>query len=331
MKILKNKSIVVFEINDDNRKHEFKGDGYRQLFIDFIQSLGFDAKLKYDFGSDVIINDEEFNIDIDNASYMSKNGWTREQYVRKPINRFVILKRISHTASTIIKIHFNKEYDGDKLREKINAAIQAKIDQRQRIIDVENKDKENTTAIAENFIRKNGFKDIVSYVRIHKGQISFTIKNASAQITFKLDGDFLFFDNYSVFSKEVKQESLLSEMFDELVTLRKKTEQLMDMVYSDKAFPIDRRRMSCNTNRGITNGCGWDDKYSTKNNKGEQLILGHDDIDCFEELEKEGFIKNNGTLLNMYPELTDKGWKCISQIREFKGKGGNYKDFVFKK
>jgi len=102
----------------------------------------------------------------------------------------------------------------------------------------------------------------------------------------------------------------------------------------DKRFPIDFRHMSCNEKkRGINNGApfGWENKWSTANNKGEQLILGHDDIDCFEELETEGFIKNNGTLLNMCPELTDKGWKCISQIREFKGKGGNYIDFVFKK
>ncbi len=102
----------------------------------------------------------------------------------------------------------------------------------------------------------------------------------------------------------------------------------------DKSFPLDPRRMSCNEKkRGISNGApfGWNDEYSTENKEGKQEILGHDDIDCFEELEKEGFIKNNGTLLNMYPELTDKGWKCISQIREFKGKGGNYIDFVFNK
>lgn len=102
----------------------------------------------------------------------------------------------------------------------------------------------------------------------------------------------------------------------------------------DKAFPLDHRRMSCNEKkRGISNGSpfGWDDKYSTQNKFGVCEISGHDDIDCFEELINEGFIINNGTLLNMYPQLTDKGWKCIGQLREFKGKGGNYIDFVFKK
>jgi hypothetical protein len=101
----------------------------------------------------------------------------------------------------------------------------------------------------------------------------------------------------------------------------------------DRSFPIDHRRMSCNEKkRGISNGApfGWDNKYSTENNKGEQLILGHDDIDCFEELESEGYIKNQGTLLNMYPSITDKGWKACAELRKFKGNGGNYIDFVFK-
>lgn len=100
----------------------------------------------------------------------------------------------------------------------------------------------------------------------------------------------------------------------------------------DKAFPIDHRRMSCNEKkRGISNGSpfGWEDKWSTENKEGKQEILGHDDIDCFEELESAGFIENKGTLLNMYPELTEKGWKCSNQLREFRGKGGNYKDFSF--
>jgi hypothetical protein len=101
----------------------------------------------------------------------------------------------------------------------------------------------------------------------------------------------------------------------------------------DRSFPIDHRRMSCNEKkRGISNGApfGWDNKYSTENNKGEQLILGHDDIDCFEELESEGYIKNQGTLLNMYPSITDKGWRACAELRKFKGNGGNYIDFVFK-
>ncbi len=99
----------------------------------------------------------------------------------------------------------------------------------------------------------------------------------------------------------------------------------------DKCFPLDYRRMSCNNKkRGISNGApfSWDDDWSTENNKSEKLILGHDDIDCFEELEKEGFIKNEGTLLNMYPSITDKGWRACAELRKFKGNGGNYVDFA---
>lgn len=100
----------------------------------------------------------------------------------------------------------------------------------------------------------------------------------------------------------------------------------------DKCFPLDHRRMSCNEKkRGISNGApfGWKNEWSTENKEGKQEILGHDDIDCFEELEKEGYIKNQGTLLNMYPLITDKGWKACAELRKFKGQGGNFINFRF--
>jgi len=101
----------------------------------------------------------------------------------------------------------------------------------------------------------------------------------------------------------------------------------------DKSFPLDFRRMSCNNikRHPLNNGAhfGWDDKYSTENMNGKQLVLGHDDIDCFDELEQEGYVKNQGTLLNMYPNITDKGWRACAELRKFKGNGGNFKEFVF--
>lgn len=232
MKIKQNKSVVVFEINDENRKCEFNGDGYKKPFIDFIQSLGFDAELKYDFSDAVVVNGEEFNICTDNASYMSKNAFSRDENIRKPINRFIILQLLSHTSSTIIKIHFNKEYDGDKLRKKINDAIQAKIDRRQSIIDGEIKDEQNTTAIAKHFMSKDGFKEIVTSIQIKEGKILFDINN-STTLTIKASGEFIEFD---IYKKEVKSESDLNPMFNELFKLKEKTEKLLNII---KSNPLD--------------------------------------------------------------------------------------------
>lgn len=97
----------------------------------------------------------------------------------------------------------------------------------------------------------------------------------------------------------------------------------------DKAFPIDMRRLRVNEiKRAFSNNTPiqWQDSYSTKLKDGS-IVSGHDDIDVIDDLEEVGLIKNNGTHLNIYPLLTDKGWKVCEAIRKHKGNGGNFKDF----
>ncbi len=99
----------------------------------------------------------------------------------------------------------------------------------------------------------------------------------------------------------------------------------------DRSFPIDIRRLRVNEKKRIFNNgnpFGWKDEYSTKLKDGT-TISGHDDIDVIDDLEDEGYIKNNGTHINIYPKLTDKGWKPCQAIRKHKANGGNYKDFCF--
>lgn len=97
----------------------------------------------------------------------------------------------------------------------------------------------------------------------------------------------------------------------------------------EKAFPIDRRRLRINeTKRIFNNGnpFGWNDDNSTKLKDGT-IISGHDDIDVIDDLEDEGYIKNNGTHINIYPTLTNKGWKLCQDLRKHKANNGSYKGF----
>ncbi len=227
MKIKKNKSVVVFEIANE----EYSSVSYKTLFTDFIQSLGFEVELEPSIDR-ITINGEDFYINDDNSSYKSKNAFTRDVSIRKPVNRFIILQLLSHSTTTIIKIQFNKEYDGDKLREKINTAIQNKIDRRQSIADSEIKDEQNTTAVAKHFISKEGFKEIVTNINIKEGKLLFSINN-STTLTVKASGEFIEFD---IYKKEVKSESDLNPMFDELFKLKEKTEKLLNII---KSNPLD--------------------------------------------------------------------------------------------
>lgn len=102
----------------------------------------------------------------------------------------------------------------------------------------------------------------------------------------------------------------------------------------DKNFPIDLKRLRVNdTKRAFSNGASfhekismWSNDYSTKLKDGSRES-GHDDIDVIDELEEKGYIKNNGTHINIYPLLTDKGWKVCNAIREHKGNGGSFSTF----
>lgn len=97
----------------------------------------------------------------------------------------------------------------------------------------------------------------------------------------------------------------------------------------EKNFPIDRRRLRINeTKRIFNNGnpFGWKDEYSTKLKDGT-VILSHDDIDVIDDLEDSGCIKNNGTHINIYPTLTDRGWNLCLALKKHKANNGSYKDF----
>lgn len=81
---------------------------------------------------------------------------------------------------------------------------------------------------------------------------------------------------------------------------------------------------------------GWKPEYGTRlagywNKDGttdpNKRLPDHDDLDCLEDLEAAGFIKNFGTGLNPAYEMTKLGNRVASLLREHKTEGKHYSSF----
>jgi hypothetical protein len=228
MKIKNNKRIVMFEVSDDHesRKHEhsgkWSGGNYKKPFADFIESLGFEVKVEEHLDR-IVINGHNFDLYVGNATYMTKNSYTRVVSVRKPINRYVSIMK-GHD-STLLKIHFNKEYDGDKLYKTINDEIQRRVDAHKFHEEKKNEDRQNTIAVAEHFMIHDDFKNIVERIKIHQGEIQIMFDGATLTIT--PNKHFLSLD---IYSSEIKNESELNFCFDKLITIKENTNKLLQIV-----------------------------------------------------------------------------------------------------
>lgn len=182
------KETVIFEINDTNRQHEYKaGHDYVEAFIGFLESLGFEPTRKYEHSSNVIIDGVEFGIGTDNASYMSKQQFTRDRVVRKPQNRFVSLDK--GWQSVAARVFINVETDADRLKSRIRKAID---DAKQKDQDHQDRKKEttkNAIAIGQHYCQLAFVRDFVSTISIHEGMIGFVLRGpGSVYIT--PDGSF---------------------------------------------------------------------------------------------------------------------------------------------
>lgn len=90
---------------------------------------------------------------------------------------------------------------------------------------------------------------------------------------------------------------------------------------------IDYRRIRVNSNRHplLATRPGWEDSYGTITNDG--IIIWHDDVDCMNDLEDEGFIEVM-SLINGAVLLTPLGGSMCKRLRDYKASGGKYNDFV---
>lgn len=109
----------------------------------------------------------------------------------------------------------------------------------------------------------------------------------------------------------------------------------------DNKGVLDLRRMRVKNNTLQPNvGFGpvseWKPEYGTrlagywKADKTTDLskrLSDHDDLDCLEDLETAGFIKNTGTGMQPVIEITKLGKSVCSDLRFHKSSGGNFADF----
>jgi len=80
----------------------------------------------------------------------------------------------------------------------------------------------------------------------------------------------------------------------------------------------------------------WKPEYGTRlngyfleNDKVDETkrFLDHDDFDCLDDLEVAGLLRNVGTMIAPYAELTDKGFKIMSLLNKHKQEGGYFSNF----
>lgn len=55
---------------------------------------------------------------------------------------------------------------------------------------------------------------------------------------------------------------------------------------------------------------------------------GHNDYNCLDDLEREGFVENHGTGINPIVKLTMKGLETWTQLTKHKQNGGMFKTFT---
>ena len=69
--------------------------------------------------------------------------------------------------------------------------------------------------------------------------------------------------------------------------------------------------------------------YFLKDGKKDETkhLLDHDDFDCLDDLEAAGLLKNVGTMIAPYAELTNKGFKIMTLLNKHKQEGGYFGNF----
>jgi hypothetical protein len=174
---------TIYEVNDENRGYETYGHTYEKSFVSFIESLGFDIKPQFEKSPSLgyMIQGVVFKVNTDNASYMSKNAYTRDVKPRKAQNRYIIL---TSGNTNVIKVHFNKELDAPKLKAKINQAIADYFEKEERITAIKKANDENTIAIAMHYLQgeHNLLKSALHQIHIQQGIITFYFKNLGSSI-----------------------------------------------------------------------------------------------------------------------------------------------------
>jgi hypothetical protein len=165
---------------------------------------------------------------------MAKNAYTRERYERKPQNRFITITNGSSFDNTYIaKVHFNKELDAKKLRNKINKAID---DYNERIASVakrEETDRANTISIASHYLADDDIKNAVECIHIEKGIITFRFKDYFS-VKFKASGEFM---SLSFYVKEITTNDEVTSFVDSIGDKAWKFEEIFTKIFLYNKLP----------------------------------------------------------------------------------------------
>lgn len=226
---------TMYEVNDKGREHEYHGSGYSQSFIEFIESLGFDIVRKYEHSDTVLINGRQYDINTDNASFMSRNAFTRDSNPRKQQNRWVGLCRHSYTNPPFVKVYINKEMDSDKIKAKINAAI-AEDDQRDKDrADRKQQDYKNTLTIGHHFFDQPGVAGAIKWLHIEKGVFTFYF-HTGVRVMLKSNNEFISVDfDFG----EVTDHAKVYEFVDGVAKAAASFEDVFSELVLTKVLPAD--------------------------------------------------------------------------------------------
>ncbi|MGR5558371.1 hypothetical protein ACQKQC_19035 [Vibrio fortis] len=96
---------------------------------------------------------------------------------------------------------------------------------------------------------------------------------------------------------------------------------------SDGIGSIEKRRMRCNPERHPNESANyaWKDEYGSRITGG-QVVPGHDDWDCLNELEANGLVEVI-SMANLAIKMTQHGNEVTAMVRSHKAAGGNYASF----
>lgn len=96
---------------------------------------------------------------------------------------------------------------------------------------------------------------------------------------------------------------------------------------------LDRLRINQRRHPGFAGASGnfarptWNKEWSTRTKA--KIIIGHDDLDCAEDLKAAGWIEILGTGINPVYRLTDSGQSVAARLRQHKARGGTYSTFDY--
>lgn len=186
------KSTTMFEMDDTNRSYESCGDRYIKPFKDFLATLGYEIVFKYPdspiLGDKILIDDIEFKIYAESASYWAEQAFTRKSGPRKAENRYVALQLPSGNAF-VVKVYINKEMETQKIKAKIDAAIQASKDRDAELKRLEVEREANTVLVGNHYFADPKVRGFTKTLGIQQGKISFQFQGRFS-LEIMADGSF---------------------------------------------------------------------------------------------------------------------------------------------